>query len=134
MTEIRVHKAARNIVLLRHAFPIRRYSIDLGTKPVGPKRKRGDGKTPVGSSFITHVHLKSQFTLSLGISYPNEQDLKISTALGVDPGDNIFVHGLPNGYDRVATDWTNGCIAVSNDEIREIVSLVKPGTPITIFA
>jgi len=133
ITEVRVHKAARKMKLLSYGFPIRTYEIDLGSDPVGPKRQRGDGKTPEGNYHITHVNTQSRFTLSLGINYPNEQDLQTSTAMGVDPGDDIFIHGLPNGYGSAVPDWTNGCVAVSNDDIREIVSLVKPGTPITIL-
>ncbi len=133
ITEIKVFKAKRKLKLLSYGFPIRSYNIDLGSDPVGPKRKRGDGKTPEGAYHITHVNTQSRFTLSLGINYPNEQDVQISTEKGVDPGDEIFVHGLPNGYGSAVPDWTNGCIAVKNDEIREIVALVKPGTTITIY-
>ena len=133
ITEIKVYKAKRKMKLLSYGFPVRSYDIDLGSDPEGPKRQRGDGKTPEGSYHITHVNTQSRFTLSLGINYPNEEDLKISSALGVDPGDDIFVHGLPNGYGSAVPDWTNGCVAVSNDDIREIVMLVKPGTPITIY-
>ena len=133
ITEIKVFKAKRKMVLLSYGFPIRTYEIDLGSDPIGPKRQRGDGKTPEGTYHITHVNTQSRFTLSLGINYPNEQDLLISSQLGVDPGDDIFVHGLPNGYGSAVPDWTNGCVAVANDDIREIVSLVKPGTPISIF-
>ncbi len=133
VTSIEVHKADRVLKLLSYGIPIRRYEIDLGSQPVGPKRQRGDGKTPEGKYHITHVNTQSRFTLSLGINYPNDEDLRISTAAGVDPGDDIFVHGLPNGYGSAAPDWTSGCMAVGNAEIKEIVSLVKPGTPITIY-
>lgn len=133
ITSIEVHKAERVMKLLSYGIPVKRYEIDLGTDPIGPKRQRGDGKTPEGVYHITHVNTQSRFTLSLGINYPNEQDLAISTAAGVDPGDDIFIHGLPNGYGSAVPDWTNGCVAVGNAEIREIVSLVRPGTPITIY-
>lgn len=133
ITEIRVFKAKRKMTLVSYGFPVRTYEIDLGSDPVGPKRQRGDGKTPEGNYHITHVNTQSRFHLSLGINYPNPQDLQISNEMGVDPGDDIFIHGLPNGYGSAVPDWTNGCVAVSNSEIKEIVALVKPGTPITIY-
>jgi murein L,D-transpeptidase YafK len=133
ITSVEVHKADRQLTLLSYGFVIRRYDIDLGSDPVGPKRQRGDGKTPEGAYHITHVNTQSRFTLSLGINYPNEQDLQIAAASGVDPGDEIFVHGLPNGYGSAVPDWTNGCVAVANGDIKEIVALVQPGTPITIY-
>lgn len=132
ITSVVVNKSDREMVLRSYGFPIRRYEIDLGSDPVGPKRQRGDGKTPEGDYHITHVNTESAFTLSLGINYPNEQDLKISRAMGVDPGDDIFIHGLPNGYGSAVPDWTNGCVAVSNEDIHEIVRLVRPGTPVRI--
>lgn len=133
VTEIKVYKARRKMTLLSNGFPIRRYDIDLGSDPIGPKRQRGDGKTPEGQYHITHVNTQSAFTLSLGINYPNAEDLRLARAAGVDPGDDIFIHGLPNGYGSAVPDWTNGCVAVANDDIKEIVALVKPGTPITIY-
>lgn len=132
VTKIEVMKEERELVLLSHGFPVRRYPIDLGDNPVGPKRQRGDGKTPEGEYFITHLNTRSAFTLSLGISYPSQADAALAKANGIDPGDDIFIHGLPNGYGSAVPDWTNGCIAVSNDAIKEMATLVKPGTPIVI--
>lgn len=132
VTSIVVNKSDREMVLRSYGFPIRRYAIDLGSDPVGPKRQRGDGKTPEGDYHITHVNTGSAFTLSLGLNYPNEQDLQIARAAGVDPGDDIFIHGLPNGYGSAVPDWTNGCVAVSNEDIYEIVRIVPAGTPVRI--
>jgi len=133
ITSIEVFKADRVMNLLSYGIPVRQYEIDLGSDPVGHKRQRGDGKTPEGVYHITHVNTQSRFTLSLGINYPNARDLQTSAAAGVDPGDDIFIHGLPNGYGSAVPDWTNGCVAVGNTEITEIVSMVAPGTPITIY-
>ncbi len=132
VTSIEVNKSDRELILRSYGFPIKRYKIDLGSEPVGPKRQRGDGKTPEGDYHITHVNTQSAFTLSLGLNYPNEQDIQISKAMGVDPGDDIFIHGLPNGYGSAVPDWTNGCVAVPNDVIREIVRIVPTGTPVRI--
>jgi murein L,D-transpeptidase YafK len=74
---------------------------------------------------------------SIHISYPNAQDLKRARSLGVPPGGDISLHGLPNGQGWIGaahrqTDWTWGCIAVTNEEIDEIWDLVTDGTPIII--
>src|SRR5437879_6592134 len=57
--------------------------------------------------------------------------------LGVPPGGDIFIHGLPNGYGFVgaahrARDWTDGCVAVTDQEIEEIWTLVDNDTPVEI--
>ena len=132
ITSVLIDKSDRRMYLLSYGIPVKQYVIDLGSNPVGPKRQRGDGKTPEGDYHITHVNTRSAYTLSLGLNYPNAQDIQISKAMGVDPGDDIFIHGLPTGYGGAPPDWTNGCVAVTNDEIREIVSIVKPGTPVKI--
>ena len=132
VTSIEVHKDERRLDLLSYGFPVRRYEIDLGSNPIGPKRMRDDGKTPEGNYHITHLNQQSQFTLSLGLNYPNAWDQKIATHYGIDAGDGIFIHGMPNGKVVEKDDWTNGCIAVSNAEIYEIAALVRPGTPVHI--
>lgn len=133
ITKVEVFKAKRELVLLSHGFPVRRYPIDLGKSPVGPKLQEGDNKTPEGTYHITHLNPDSAYTLSLGLNYPNAQDIARAQAAGVDPGGDIFIHGLPNGYRLAVKDWTNGCVAVSNDAIKEIASLVPVGTPVVIY-
>ncbi|MGA0226426.1 MAG: L,D-transpeptidase family protein [Paracoccaceae bacterium] len=111
---------------------LRSYKIGLGSEPVGDKKVQGDGKTPEGLYYIDRKNPKSRYYLSLGISYPNSADKAEAQALGKSPGGDIFIHGedtKPNFFKR---DWTAGCIAVKNREIREIYALVKVGTPILI--
>jgi murein L,D-transpeptidase YafK len=79
----------------------------------------------------------SQFHRSLHISYPNAADRERARKLGVPPGGDIYIHGLPNGYGFIgaahrARDWTDGCVAVTDREIEEIWSLVGNGTPVEI--
>lgn len=133
ITRVEVYKAKRELLLLSYGFPIRRYSVDLGGNPVGHKQQEGDERTPEGQYHITHLNPKSAYTLSLGLNYPNAQDLVRARSAGVDPGGEIFIHGMPNGYRVAVKDWTNGCIAVSNDAIKEIASLVPIGTPVVIY-
>ena len=111
---------------------IRSYRIGLGSEPIGYKKIEGDGKTPEGLYYIDRKNPKSKYFLSLGISYPNKKDLAEASALDKPAGGDIFIHGAdtkPNFFKR---DWTAGCIAVKNREIREIYALVDVGTPIFI--
>lgn len=135
--EIRVFKAAREMQLLRDGQVIARYDISLGASPEGHKRAEGDEKTPEGTYAIDWRNQSSVAHLSLHISYPNAEDAAQAQARGTSPGGQIMIHGLPNGWGvfgrlHLLYDWTNGCIAVTNAEMREIWSLVPNGTPITI--
>jgi murein L,D-transpeptidase YafK len=128
--EIRVDKSERRMELLRDGKAIKTYRILLGDAPVGHKRQQGDERTPEGRYSITFRNDKSRFHLSLRISYPDEADRAQAQARGVDPGGDIMIHGsTPPGYSR---DWTDGCIALTNQQIEEVWRLVPVGTPIII--
>ena len=116
---------------------LKSYSISLGFDPIGHKVKKGDGRTPEGLYTIKSHHSNSDFFLSLKISYPNKWDLLKAKSIGENPGGQIMIHGLPNGKSsrevgHLIKDWTNGCIAVNNQEIKEIFHIVKNGTPVFI--
>lgn len=114
---------------------LKRYRVHLGFQPVGQKVMSGDGRTPEGQYFIDRRNPRSDFYLSLGISYPNAVDVARARALGVQPGGDIMIHGGPRRVvDRAKDDWTAGCIAVTDQEIEEIWSMVPTGTPVVIFA
>ena len=130
-----VDKSDRRLELRRNGRVIGSYEISLGGDPDGPKRQEGDERTPEGSYIIDFRKPDSAYHLSLHISYPNDSDRLLSAALGVPPGGDIFIHGLPNAYpfdSAPKIDWTLGCIAVDNAEIEEIWRLVPVGTPILI--
>ena len=132
-----VLKAPRRLLLLRGARVLRDYAIALGRTPVGPKRNRGDGRTPEGRYRIDGRVADSRFHRALRISYPNDDDRAFARRAGVDPGGDVMIHGLPDGERWVgeahrAFDWTNGCIGVTDDEMDEIWELVDDGTPIEI--
>lgn len=136
ITSIQVHKADRKMYLLHDRKIVKTFDIGLGGNPVGHKQFEGDMKTPEGSYMITHLNPDSKYYLSLGISYPNENDRAFAAAQGKEPGGDIFIHGAPPKQVRKSVrdrDWTAGCIAVTDDEIEQIYSMVKPGTPIHIF-
>lgn len=132
-----VEKKARRMTLFHMGRPIRSYLVALGGNPVGDKLAAGDRRTPEGMFSIEARNPNSDYHLSLKISYPDAAHRQRSEALGVDPGGNIMIHGLPNGrgsvgaYHRTA-DWTNGCVALTDEEIEEIWSAVPIGTPVHI--
>ncbi len=109
--------------------------IQLGAAPVGPKRFQGDGRTPEGRYTIDYGNPDSSYDVSLHISYPNAQDAAYARAQGRRPGGLIFIHGQPNDWtksDRVPGDWTDGCIAVSDEEVEALWHAVPDGTVIDI--
>ena len=132
-----VRKKERTLQLLSQGKVIKTYKVALGGDPVGPKTRQGDHKTPEGEYVLDSRNAHSQFHKSIHISYPNAQDRGAARRQGVPPGGDVFVHGLPNGYGSVGAahrlrDWTEGCIAVTDEEIEEIWTAVGDGTPIEI--
>ena len=116
---------------------IRKYWIALSDKPVGHKQYEGDKRTPEGTYTLDYIKENSVYYRAFHISYPNSEDIKRARAMGKRPGGMIMVHGQPSNrseyHDSVQrSDWTNGCIAILNPEMDEFISLVDPGTPITI--
>jgi len=135
---IRVIKHDRVLILFKKNKPVRTYRIALGRNPVGKKRREGDGKTPEGKYVIDWKNPKSKYHLSLHISYPNKVDKAYAQKHGFSPGGDIFIHGLPNGRGAIGKlhrlyDWTDGCIAVTNEEVEELWKVVPVGTPIEIL-
>ena len=126
-----VNKSRREMLLLRGESLLRAYRVALGPNPEGHKQQEGDGRTPEGRYRIDRRNPKSRYHLSLHISYPNEADIECARELGVSPGGDIMIHGQKDGQLR-ETDWTQGCIAVTNEEMDEIWDLVPDGTPIDL--
>lgn len=136
---ILVEKAARRMTLWRNREVLREYPIRLGLNPVGTKQREGDSRTPEGLYWIEGRNPNSAFHLSLKISYPAPWDVIMASHRGDNPGGDIVIHGLPNGTNPARAldihrrvDWTDGCIAVTNQEMEEIWSLVPDGVAIEI--
>jgi murein L,D-transpeptidase YafK len=132
-----VYKADRSLLLLRRGRVLRAYRVALGSAPDGPKRGVGDGRTPEGAYVLDWRTDRSRYYRAIHISYPNAADRARSVAMGLQPGGNIMIHGLPRhlatiGSSHAGGDWTSGCIAVTNREMEEIWRLVADGTPIEI--
>jgi murein L,D-transpeptidase YafK len=119
------------MLLLRGNVVLRSYRIALGRDPVGHKQHEGDGRTPEGRYVIDRRNPKSKYHLALHISYPNAEDVARAQTAGVEPGGDIMIHGLKDGEQR-EDDWTQGCIAVTNQVMDEIWGLVPDGTVIVI--
>ena len=140
-----VEKSARTLKVLAKdstngtIYVAKTYHIALGGNPQGHKTQEGDSKTPEGEYLIDSKNPQSRFFLNLGISYPNSADLAQAKARGVSAGGDIKIHGLRNGIgflgkvSYVAGDWSDGCIAVLNDEIKELYESGKVGTKIMIL-
>jgi murein L,D-transpeptidase YafK len=134
---IRVEKAARVMVLYSAGQAVHTIEgIQLGDAPQGPKRFQGDERTPEGRYTIDYGNPGSSYHLSLHISYPNARDRAFAASQGRNPGGLIMIHGQPNDWPagRVPGDWTDGCIAVSNEEIEALYEAVPDGAVIDIVA
>jgi murein L,D-transpeptidase YafK len=148
--QIVVTKSKRRLELYSDGAVVRTYKVGLGLNPVPDKVRQGDRATPEGEFYIFTKNNQSAFYLSLGVSYPNVEDAERglrdklisraqhdaivraikrkatppqNTALGGD----IYIHG--NG---ASSDWTWGCVALENEDIRELFDAVPVGTPVTI--
>lgn len=133
VTRVQVFKGARRMQLLHKQTLLTEYTVDLGFAPEGHKEQEGDGRTPEGAYLIDRRNPNSSYHLSIGISYPNADDIAAAEAKGVEPGGDIFIHGTPDRW-RNTPDWTWGCIAVTNKEMEEIYVMVQNGTQIFLYA
>jgi len=127
------------------------YDIALGSSPEGQKEREGDGRTPEGEYFVFAKNPKSRHHLSLAISYPDMAAVENGLESGlIDAttcnqivydlternwipqetplGGKIYIHG-----GGTASDWTDGCIALKNNEMQELYDLVQVGTKVTIL-
>ena len=132
-----VHKSNRKMELYRGGALVASYKVSLGLVPTGTKQREGDFRTPEGSYRLTRRNAQSDFFLAVQVSYPEATDLAIARKNGWAPGGSIMVHGLPNllKYSReryLSTDWTDGCIALSNEDMLDFWLLTGLGTPIEI--
>lgn len=133
-----VHKAQRRLDLMHGGNVVRSFHVALGLNPTGQKERSGDFRTPEGDYRLERRNSRSDYFLSIEVSYPNQTDLRRAHARHWQAGGSIMIHGLPNlmkhdvdYYQR--TDWTDGCIAVSNADMVEIWMLTPDNAPIDIL-
>jgi murein L,D-transpeptidase YafK len=132
-----VHKAERRLDLMRGYGVLRSYHIALGLNPIGQKQRSGDFRTPEGTYYLARRNARSDFFLSIQVSYPNDADLAHARRNHWPSGGSIMIHGLPNTLKHPpqyyeSHDWTDGCIAVTNADMVEIWLLTPDNTPIDI--
>jgi murein L,D-transpeptidase YafK len=132
-----IEKKAHRLTLYHLGRPIKQFMVALGAEPERDKQSAGDRRTPTGLFSIESRNANSEFHLALRIAYPDSAHIARAAALGVSPGGGIEIHGLLNGrgstgaFHRTA-DWTNGCIALTDEEIEELWSSVPVGIPVEI--
>ncbi|WP_459206551.1 L,D-transpeptidase family protein [Pseudomonas sp. MLB6B] len=135
--KILVIKSERRLQLLSRGEPLKTYRISLGKQPKGAKLREGDKRTPEGFYWIDWRKNSSRYNLAMHVSYPNVADAARAKQEGVSPGGMIMIHGTPidEQYPEWyfhTLDWTEGCIAMRNADMREVWSLVKDGTMVEI--
>lgn len=132
VTSLRVFKGAGVVQLLNNNKQLKAFRFELGFQPRGHKQFEGDGKTPEGAYLIDRKNPNSRYHLSLGISYPDADDIAFARAHGQRPGGDIFFHGTPAMYIG-QPDWTWGCLALSNEDMEIMYSMVNVGIPVYIY-
>ena len=133
-----VRKAERRLLLMHGGNTVRSYHVQLGLNPQGQKERAGDFRTPEGTYRLDRRNPRSDFFLSIKVSYPNEQDIRRARTRHWDTGGSIMIHGLPNVLKHEqeyyeSHDWTDGCVAVSNADMVEIWMLVPDDVAIDIL-
>ena len=134
---ILIIKSEHRLYLMHDGLPVRSYTIALGLSPVGPKRQEHDFRTPEGHYVIDARRPNSRYFRALHVSYPNTDDRKQAAERHVSAGRDIMIHGLPNVMQKPSSyyrtqDWTNGCIALSNEDVLELWALVHDRIPVEI--
>ncbi|MEZ5848476.1 MAG: L,D-transpeptidase family protein [Geminicoccaceae bacterium] len=132
-----VLKRKRVLQLISKGDVVHSFRIALGREPRGDKRFEGDGRTPEGLYWLDSWKGDSRFYKAIRISYPNRADVELASRMGRSAGGAIMVHGLASeiehwGPNHYLFNWTEGCIAVTNEEMDVIWNSVRPGTPIEI--
>ena len=138
--KIIIKKSTRMLYLSSNGQIFQKYHISLGQVPVGAKEVEGDMKTPEGVYVLDWRQDSPQYYKSLHISYPNAKDKAHAKELGANAGGMIMIHGTPPAWSlspygdwmNVLIDWTQGCIALSNDDIEEVWEQTRNGTIVVI--
>ena len=134
---ILISKSKRELSIIKKDKVIETFKVSLGFEPIGKKTKQGDGKTPEGLYYIEKKVSNSAFFLALKISYPNPWDIRQAITRGHHPGGQIMIHGVPNknfdkNYHNIRNDWTDGCIAINNSQMKFLWNKTDIGIPVLI--
>jgi murein L,D-transpeptidase YafK len=132
-----VSKSESRLYLERAGKRFASFKVAFGGDPHGHKLQEGDERTPEGEYVLDSKNPSSGYYKAIHISYPNAQDRAAAKVRGVSPGGQVMIHGQKNGLGWLAPiaqlfDWTDGCIALSNDDMKAVWKAVDVGTPIEI--
>lgn len=135
---VRVLKSERKLELVANGKIIKEFKIALGSDPKGHKQQEGDGKTPEGKYVLDYKKADSAYYKAIHVSYPNENDVSLAKARSMNPGGQIMIHGQKNGLGWLSfisqrMDWTQGCVALANDDMDTVWNLIEAGTKIEIL-
>lgn len=135
---VEVHKAAHKLFLYHGSRLLGEYPIKLGLNPQGQKEREHDFRTPEGHYFLARRNTRSDYFLSIQVSYPNQTDELRARKNGWAPGGSIMIHGLPNNPHHPtayyqSSDWTDGCIALTNSDMVEVWMRTQDNIPIDIY-
>ncbi|HZF97192.1 MAG TPA: L,D-transpeptidase family protein [Pseudoxanthomonas sp.] len=138
-TRIAVDKSERKLHVYVDEASVTTYPVALGLNPVGHKQRQGDRRTPEGRYVLDYKNPNSAFYRSIHVSYPNQADAERARRQGVHPGGDIMIHGQPNDpalrqrvWAYFSQDWTDGCIALSDADMKALWEMVRVPTPIEI--
>ena len=134
-----VYKSKRQMDLYRDGKVVDTLPVSLGKNPIGDKIRQGDHRTPEGQYWIRRKLCSQKYYRSLCISYPNPNDVRQARARGVSPGGDITIHAQPTwnadgsgNKHTLSKNWTEGCVAVTNEEMEKLWYAVREGVPIVI--
>jgi murein L,D-transpeptidase YafK len=135
---VRIYKAAHKLQVLDGRRVLHEFPVSLGRNPQGHKLQEGDGRTPEGVYWLDYKNSASAFYKAIHISYPNSKDVAAAKQRGVDPGGQVMIHGQRNGLGWLwfishFFDWTQGCVALSDDDMETLWNNVGTGTRIEIL-
>ncbi len=136
-----VKKSTRMLYLSKEGKIYKQYHIILSKIATGPKEFEGDMKTPEGVYFLDWRQLSPLYNKSIHISYPNQADKAKAKQFGVSPGGMVMIHGTPLNWSLspigdwmpMLVDWTEGCIAMGNNDMEEVWEQTSNGIPIIIL-
>ena len=145
-----ITKSKRTLTVFDGEKRIQSYNMVLGFEPKGDKETEGDGRTPEGDFYVFTKNPESRFHLSLGVSYPSKEDAERGLKAGLISqtehdeilaaiaeqrmpmqktklGGEIYIHG-----GGTSSDWTDGCVALDNDQMTELFDAIPVGAKVTI--
>lgn len=146
------------LAVMKGFKPIRTFeNIAIGRNGASEVRISGDQRTPLGSFEIAWISDSARYTQFFGLNYPNLDvakraldenristntfdKIKIALDAGRLPpqdtplGGNLGIHGLGKSDPDIhaSFNWTNGCVALTDGQLKELARYVTIGTPVII--